>query len=196
MCDCHAPERQPHEVLIFPWGKSRSWQLQYLEMLFKKEQWFRNSDSKSFLLEKHLCSESDLSFPSPKKGKNWRSSKPVSVASSSNTGSHSDRSSSAKQTTEFKNSQCGLSEMPPKMLALFKSRLFNLGLPRLQWCSLNVASSRSQVAIDLPFDFSWQCLRDLSSLLISLCYFPVTLLWYLNIIVPNSVSATVWLSLR
>lgn len=69
----------------------------------------------------------------------------------------------------------------------FKSRFCNLSLPRLQWCSLKVASGRSQVAIDIPWislDKVWDLLP---SLLKSLCYLPVTPLWYLNIIVPNSV---------
>ena len=100
LCGCHVPERQPHEVLILPQGKSHSCQLQYLEMLFKKEQWSGKSDPKAFLLEESTCSESDPSFPSPKKGKDWRSSKPVSIASSSDTCSRSHRVRSANQTTQ------------------------------------------------------------------------------------------------
>lgn len=62
-----------------------SWQLQYLEIHFEKEQRSRKSDPKTFLLEESTRSESDKNVPSPKKDKDWRSSKPISIASSSNT---------------------------------------------------------------------------------------------------------------
>lgn len=71
--------------------------------------------------------------------------------------------------------------------ACFKSRLCHLGLPRLQWYSLKVASGRSRVAIDLPWVSSDNVWDMLSSLLKYLCYLPPTPLWYLHIIVPNLV---------
>lgn len=48
LCGCHVTEQHPQEVFILPQGKSHFWQLQYLEMLFRKYQWFTKSNPKAY----------------------------------------------------------------------------------------------------------------------------------------------------
>lgn len=93
------------------------------------------------------------------------------------------------------NNQPGLPEMSPKTSAPFKNRPYSLGLPRLEQCSLKVASGRSQGAVDLPWISAYNSWDRISFLLKSLCYSPVTPFWYLNNIVPNQCSAPRWLFL-
>lgn len=87
---------------------------------------------KAFLLEESMCSESDQIFPSPRKYKDWRSSKAVSTDSSSNTCSHSCSVPSTNQTTRMQSNQPGLPEMPPKTSVPFKNKLSSVGIPRLE----------------------------------------------------------------